>query len=729
MFTLIRILFVFVILAVFMPTEPLSALEVGSDNPAIISATVIEHKTDTDVFVADGNVVIEQGKMRLSTDHAELDNKTGQVKGRGSVTYTDKDGNTIFTDKVDFNINTQKGILYNGRFYIKSNKPAAPATTVVISKDQWKDFEEMRLTGNEIEKTGEDTYTIDRGTFTTCTADTPAWKLSGTDLHVTLDDAVTARNATFYLRDVPVLYFPYVKYPLERRTGFLIPLFGIGSREGFKMYNRFFWAISDSQDATFGLDYRALEGVELGLDYRYVLGADSRGELKHRYFRGWENDKDKGDEQDSDRSMNRYSLDYNLIHRFTPTLTGKADFHYLKENNYYRDYSDQTEQRIQRYTESNVFLTQSWERSTLVGLIQYQDNLTEGNNSSTLQRLPEVRYTMNRTRIGESPWFYYFDASATRFYRREGMDGSRLDLYPRMIGDYDLGYGFILSPRVGFRETMYNRKWDRQAGSARNEATTREVPEAGVSLNVKLAKVYQANGFWGMDAIRHQVEPGLDYSHVPYIHHQRKIPQFDAVDSIGERDHLTWSLTNRLIGKYSVGEQTVKQELMVFTLSQSFNVEEAKRRERGVNRRPFGTIAGDLSVWLNNYVNLRHKATYDPDAGNMSHYDTDLSMNPNSPWFFIVGHRYTRQSAINFIKASAGYRFNKNWAVAGNIWYDQEKSKVREQDFTLSYSGQCWGISLHYIEKAGEDAPDMVRKRETQYLFTIDFKGLTSLEF
>lgn len=713
MFTLIRAI-VMTAFAIALPLRYAYAASAAdeSGNPAIISATVIEHKTDVDVFIADGNVVIEQGKIRLSADHAELDNNTGQVKAKGSITYTDTDGNTIFTDKTEFNMNTQRGILYNGKFYLKSKRPVTTAeSSPIVSLDHWKDYEEARLTGDQIEKTGEFTYEVDKGSFTTCTADTPAWKIRGTDIHLTVDDEVTMRNATFYLRDIPVLYLPYMTYPLERRTGFLIPTLGINSREGFKMYNRFFWAISDNQDATFGLDYRALKGVELGLDYRYVLDKDSYGELKNRYLYDWHDD------------MNRTTLNYKLMHRVTPTLAGKADLKYQKERNYYREFSDTTEQRIQRYTESNVFVTQSFSNSTLVGLIQYKYDLTK-DNKTTLQRLPEIRYNVNRTRIADTPWFYYFDSSATRFYREEGIDGKRLDLYPRLMADFDLGYGFILTPRLGFRETLYSRT------AGKNEFTSREIYDAGASLNVKIARVYQANGFWGMDAIRHQIEPGISYDYVPYVSHQRVLPQFDSIDNIPERDHVTWSLTNRIIGKYQVGDQVVKQELMVFTLSQSFDVEEAKREEHGGrNRRPFGTIAGDLSVWLNKYMSLREKVTYDPAKGSMINYDTDLVMNPGGPWFFIVGHRYTRQSAINFIKASAGYRMNKNWAVVGNVWFDQEKTRVREQDFTLSYSGQCWGVSLHYIEKAGESAPDIQRKRETQYLFTIDFKGLTSVGF
>lgn len=695
----------------FSSTRAAEALE-RSKNPVIVSATVMEHDKVTDILIADGNVVMEQDKMRLSASHAELDNNTGQVKATGSVVYTDKDGNTIFTDKVDFNINTETGVLYNGKFYIKSKKAGAQPA-LLKPQDQWKDYEEVRMTGGRIEKTGEYTYLVDKGSYSTCTADRPAWKVTGTDINVTVDDVMTARNATFYVKDVPLLYLPYFQFPLERRTGFLIPTLGVNSREGFKMYNRFFWAISDNQDATFGLDYRALKGVELGLDYRYVLGADSKGELKHRYMYDWHEDRNRG------------TLNYNLTQRFTDSLYGKADLKYQKERNYYREFSDATADRIQRYTESNVFVTQSWSNSTLVGLVQYKYDLTQ-NNKTTMQRLPEIRYTLNRTRIGDSDsnLYYYFDATATRFYREEGIDGKRIDLYPRISADYDLGRGFILTPRLGFRETLYSRT------AQKHKFTTREVLDAGVGLNVKLAKVYKAGGFWGMDLIRHQIEPGLAYDHVPYVSHQRVLPQFDGVDYISERDHLTWSLTNRLTGKYLVNGEPLKQELMVFTLSQSYDVEEAKRQEHGWrNRRPFGNVAGDLSVWVNKYVTLREKVTYDPNKGGLVNYDTDVNVSSGGPWFFVVGHRYTRQSAINFIKASAGYRINKQWSVAGNVWFDQEKTKVREQDFTLSYSGECWGISLHYIEKAGENSPDIIRKRETQYLFTLDLKGLTSVGF
>src|SRR6185437_489176 len=71
--------------------------------------------------------------------------------------------------------------------------------------------------------------------FTTCPANDESWKLKATD--ITLDTRAKvgeARDAKINFMGVPILYLPYVSFPLgdERKSGFLFPAIGSSSRGG-----------------------------------------------------------------------------------------------------------------------------------------------------------------------------------------------------------------------------------------------------------------------------------------------------------------------------------------------------------------------------------------------------------------------------------------------------------------------------------------------------------------
>src|SRR2546429_187402 len=66
-----------------------------------------------------------------------------------------------------------------------------------------------------------------------------------------------ATNASFWVKSLPIIpYFPFFAAPIrrERESGFLPPQLGTSARKGFFAEVPFYWAISDSQDATLTLD-------------------------------------------------------------------------------------------------------------------------------------------------------------------------------------------------------------------------------------------------------------------------------------------------------------------------------------------------------------------------------------------------------------------------------------------------------------------------------------------
>ena len=99
------------------------------------------------------------------------------------------------------------------------------------------------------------------------------------DLDMTVDEYGTAKDVVFYIKDVPVFYFPYVVFPVkrDRQSGFLFPRFGWSQKKGAEADLFYYWAISPSQEATIDLDVQSNRGVGTGLDYRYLRTRGSSG--------------------------------------------------------------------------------------------------------------------------------------------------------------------------------------------------------------------------------------------------------------------------------------------------------------------------------------------------------------------------------------------------------------------------------------------------------------------
>ena len=116
------------------------------------------------------------------------------------------------------------------------------------------------IKGEKIEKRGEATYRLENATVTTCDGEAPDWRLAGSELDVTVDGYGTMKHGRFLARDIPLLYVPYLIFPAKttRQSGLLLPHLSYSrDKNGLDVELPFFWAISESVDATF---FTALPG-------------------------------------------------------------------------------------------------------------------------------------------------------------------------------------------------------------------------------------------------------------------------------------------------------------------------------------------------------------------------------------------------------------------------------------------------------------------------------------
>jgi LPS-assembly protein len=193
------------------PTHGQTTITVPSaEGQVTVVADRIEQLGADAWVVATGNVEITRGNARLLADRAELNRDTGDVAAVGRAIFYDGD-DQLAGDRIDYNYRTGTGVVTHGR------SRTAPY---------------YRLSGERIERLGEGLYGIRQGVFTTCEDDPPTWSFHAADATADLNDAVYGTNASFWVKDFPLIpWLPgfYTAIRRERQTGFLFPLVGTSS--------------------------------------------------------------------------------------------------------------------------------------------------------------------------------------------------------------------------------------------------------------------------------------------------------------------------------------------------------------------------------------------------------------------------------------------------------------------------------------------------------------------
>ncbi len=195
----------------------------SSEGPPLdITAERIEYLQESEIYEADGSVVVKQGTLRLTADHMTIQALPGVLIATGHVRLTDPKADLV-TERLELNVNTEAGVVTHGRVHLKSTNTS--------------------VEGRLLQRFSEDHYRVKEGRFTNCDAqkgETPAWRFEFKDLDLQAGDNVAFKGGWFCVNDVPVIPIPTMTYPLSRRhTGFLIPVVGWDSRFGIHVQESF----------------------------------------------------------------------------------------------------------------------------------------------------------------------------------------------------------------------------------------------------------------------------------------------------------------------------------------------------------------------------------------------------------------------------------------------------------------------------------------------------------
>jgi LPS-assembly protein len=625
------------------------------------------------VLIATGNVEVTHGPVRLSADRMEYDRGSGVAIASGRVVFYDG-ADRLTGERIEYNTRTGTGVVHRGQVF------SAPY---------------YHLSGEQMERVDESVYRVYRGVFTTCEDDPPSWSFRARTVTADLDDFVFGRDASFWVKSVPVIpLIPFFSAPMrrERQTGFLIPTVGSSSRRGVFAKIPFFWAIDDSQDLTVSLDAFSERGVGVNGEYRYVLSENAQGALSgfviHEVL-------ESGDVRAYGGFKHSWTID--------PSLSFRADLNVVNDDRVLRVYGDRLNERSLQRAESNIFLTKRFENWNLVGNILWYQDLTS-DRPIELQRVPDLRAQSVRAPVPWVPGFLYeIEGSFTNFLREEGSEGVRVDFHPRLFYPIPVGGYFTLTPFVGGRATYYNIRviglHPIRTGATieQTEAASRirAIAEFGTDLESRASRIYQWKGFWNVDRAQHVLEPRVNFTRA-IATNASGTPRWDTIDENFDRTRVTYSLTNRLLTKTigDVDAAPVRWEMIRLAISQFYEFEQPSRG--------LGPITADLIFQPSYLFQFRGDIEQDVTGRGLRRSSTDATLRLEN-FTATVGTQFNDLERIEFLRGLFTARVSKYLTVRGGTGWDVRASTFVENRLGFDLHWQCWSFSFTYINRKKDD--------------------------
>jgi LPS-assembly protein len=189
-----------------------------------------------------GNVSITQGNRSITTDSASYDKASKQAQLKGGIQVRDPHV-LVRADSADVNLDTGDAHFDNARFVLY----------------------ETRIHGvaQHLQRFGDNVISLEQSMISSCEPGDNAWSIRGSEIALHPDEHFgTAENMRLNIKNIPVLYLPYVRFPVgtERLTGFLTPTPGYSSRNGTELAIPFYWNIAPDTDATITSHYMSSRG-------------------------------------------------------------------------------------------------------------------------------------------------------------------------------------------------------------------------------------------------------------------------------------------------------------------------------------------------------------------------------------------------------------------------------------------------------------------------------------
>jgi len=360
-----------------------------------------------------------------------------------------------------------------------------------------------------------------------------------------VDKTARLRHMVFKIKDVPVLYFPYMVFPMERKTrnsGFLPFHTGNSTSKGRVFTMGYFQTLGRSADATVYGEYFSERGLAMGGVFRVRPSENTR-----LYVQAYGiNDRlDQGGAQIFVDGESRMSNGFRALARVNIT----TNFRFRQA------FADNFRLATIPLQDSVFFLTRNQGSYSTNILFQRNDVYLPG-GELVVRKAPSFEFSSLGQPLGNTPLILYFRTSVDALSRRDSLIETpgivqRLDLYPRIGIRLPSFMGFSLFPRVGVRTTYYSsRVTDSETPQIADGRLFRRYADFDLDLRAPILERSFQNTFIG--SFKHTVEPVATYRWIHGISNLHETIRFDEEDAIADTSEVEYGVVNRFFRRRQV---------------------------------------------------------------------------------------------------------------------------------------------------------------------------------
>ena len=615
---------------------------------------------------AEGNAVIIRGIQEIKGNYLFYDQINDEVTGRENVSIK-KPGVFIQGNTFKYSPSHETGEISEAKYALTESGARGEATKLIFK--------------------GPSRQTATNATYTSCDVSQEDVYLKTSRLNIYQDKEYgTAKNATVWFKGAPILYTPYLSFPLtdKRKTGLLTPSYGQSVQNGFEVTLPMYLNIAPNLDSTVAVRSMSERGNLLTTQSRY-LGESFSG--KFTYDRIGD-DKKFTREPGQDESRSYYAFSHRQ--RFGSNLSGYVNLQGISDDTYFKDLSQDLAKTSLVHLPREIGLKASgpdWHGSARVR--HYQ---TLNFAAPPVQIDPQINLNLTPT-LG-----YSFESESafqiSDFDKSNQRGALRTILYPGIRYVYENDF-LTLSPKIGLHYTNY----DLDTGVTED----RTLPIYSLSASLAFERDLSIGS---VDLIQTLV-PQIFYVHVPF-EDQSDLPLFDSGlssfslsqifsenifsggDRINDADQLTVGVSSQFLDAESGVERFKVTAAQRFHFDEELVVINPTDAPRTGNR-------SDILLGGNGRINESWRANtllqYSGVLDEVISHDHRLQYKPQQGKVVSFAYRYTRDAHEQF-DISGQWPIKGNWGAAGRWNYAKDSGKLIEGVLGLEYKAGCWAFRM-----------------------------------
>lgn len=702
--------------------------------PVNISANEVT-ASGTQNLTYSGNVTVSQGDRLIKADEAVYDGDAGTLVTSGNI--------SIHTPQLT--INSPASLESN----LKSNVSTFSDASFQLNGSVARGSSKLVTVNNEQKSTEVEDFT-----FTTCPVGDNSWYFKAGSVELDQNDSFgESYHNVLYVKDVPVLYLPYLNFPTtnRRKSGLLYPSVSISSNNGADYEQPIYWSIASNYDYTFTPRLMSKRGLLLGNEFRYMPIENSIGTFIFDYI---PNDNDWALSENFDDDSRYFFRWKHTSSFFNNDLTFDIDYQRVRNGDY--DYLDDLGAKETNVTDDHLkqSLKAAYDRPDFhiqAEARDYQrlqpDTILGHRPFSMLPQISGQYYstvgslTLNfngeMTRFSSSSDSRAQNFEATRIHfepeigmqlfnmRGTSVDASLRGFFTHYSQDSIEDMPDYYRTNLGFTEL----------DSSVNRALYLAQIKAKTTLERKVLDLRHTQTF----------EPEVLYQYIPY-EDQSNIALYDTTDRmsdyysnfsfrnytgkdrIADINAITMGVTSRLLDPHD-------REIVRFGVSQtySFNTSNVTLAPRDpINTSPRSPMAMFFNAEPVNGLTLHAGLSYDTEEDNLKSWNAMTQYKNENGLLVQVGYRFAdkgnRSLANDLVDLSqlglvTSVPINEKISVSFAAYNDLEQNEDIDTKAAIKFEDCCWSLSFVYENYNSCDWDSLKRERDHIFGIQFEFKG------